>query len=409
MTTVSHRRAVAALITLSIGAFCFVTTEVLPIGLLTLIAPDLHRTTAQAGLLVTGYAVMVILFSVPLTRLTRRVPRRQLLTVTMAIAVGATLWSALARSYDELLAARLLTGLTQAMFWSVVSPAAIGLFPSAVRGRMVARLSIGSALAPVIGIPFGTWLGQQTGWRVSFAVMSGVSLLTCIAVGVLVPTISPQNGGAATGATPDVRRLRLLVVATTVGVTGAMGTFTYVTPYLLTIGGFAAGVLSLLLLAQGVSGVLGLVTVGRFLDRHPWGVLTSLFGTLTVGLLGLYFFGRIHTPTILALALSGASFSALAAAINHRTMQIAPGSTDMASATTSSAFNVGIAAGSFLGSLQIAAFGVRNLPLLGGVLTTLALVVMLAESRLAHPLTQPGDRTDHDQGVRPVVRRAGLT
>jgi DHA1 family L-arabinose/isopropyl-beta-D-thiogalactopyranoside export protein-like MFS transporter/DHA1 family inner membrane transport protein len=381
-SAVSHRRAVAALVALAMAAFCYVTTEVLPIGLLTLIAPDVHRSTAAAGLLVTGYALMVLLASLPLTRLTRRMPRRRLLTITMCIFVAATLLSALSKNYNELLATRLLTGLTQAMFWSVVFSTATGLFPPGVRGKVVARLSIGSALAPVIGIPFGTWLGQQVGWRAAFAVMSGISLIACVAVAVLVPTISPDKGGAARGTAPDVRRFGLLLVATVLGVTGALGTFTYVTPYLLTVSGFVAGVLSLLLLAQGVAGVFGTLIVGRFLDRYPWGALVSLFAMMSVGLFGLYAFGPDKVLAVILLALSGLSFSGLAAAIQHRSMQVAPGSTDTASAGTSSAFNLGIAAGSFLGSVLIANVGVREVPLAGGLLATVALAIMVSEPRV---------------------------
>jgi DHA1 family L-arabinose/isopropyl-beta-D-thiogalactopyranoside export protein-like MFS transporter/DHA1 family inner membrane transport protein len=379
---VSHRRATAALIALSIAAFCYVTTEVLPIGLLTLIAPDLHRSTAQVGLLVTGYATMVLIASLPLTYATRRIPRRQLLTVTIAVFVVATAFSAVSRSYDALLIARLLTGLTQAMFWSVVFSTATGLFPPEIRGRMVARLSIGNALAPVLGIPLGTWIGQQAGWRVAFGIMSGISLATCIAVALLVPTIAPEEGGAARGTAPDRRRFILLLIATVLGVTGAMGTFTYVTPYLLTVSGFAAAVLSLLLFAQGAAGVFGTLTVGRFLDRFPRGALVTLFFSVSVGMLGLYVFGFHKVLVVVLLALAGLSFSALAAAIQHRTMQVAPGSTDTASAGTSSAFNFGIAAGSFLGSVLIAHVGVRYVPLAGGLLTTAALVIIVAEPAL---------------------------
>lgn len=379
---VSHRRAVAALTALSITAFCYVTTEVLPIGLLTLIAPDLGRSTAQVGLLVTGYALTVLLASLPMTWLTRRVPRRTLLTVTIGVLTLTTLASAVADNYGQLLAARVLTGLTHAMFWSVVFSTATGMFPPEIRGRMLARLSIGNAVAPILGIPLGTWIGQQAGWRVAFLVISGLSLLLCVAVAVLVPTVAPDRGGAARGTAPDARRMGILLVVTVLSVTGAMGAFTYVTPYLLVVSGFAAGALSLLLFAQGAAGVLGTLTVGRFLDRHPRRVLVTLLTMISVGLLGFWLFGRAQVPAVILLALSGMSFSALAVAIQHRTMQVAPGSTDTASAGTSSAFNLGIAAGSFLGSVLSAHHGLRPVPLAGALLTTAALVITVAEPRL---------------------------
>ena len=184
---VSLRRAWAALVVLSFAAFVFITAELLPIGLLTLIAPDLDRSRSQVGLLVSGYAVVVVLASVPLTRLTQRIPRRGLLGVTLALFAAANAVAALASTYAVLAGARLVTALTQALFWSVARPTVTGPFPVAVRGRVVALFSTGPALAPVLGVPLGTWLGQQAGWRAPFAVMAGVGLATAVAVSLLIP------------------------------------------------------------------------------------------------------------------------------------------------------------------------------------------------------------------------------
>jgi DHA1 family L-arabinose/isopropyl-beta-D-thiogalactopyranoside export protein-like MFS transporter/DHA1 family inner membrane transport protein len=161
-----------------------------------------------------------------------------------------------------------------------------------------------------------------------------------------------------------------------------MGSFTYITPYLLMVSGFVPAALSLLLIAQGASGVAGTLAIGRLLDRHPWGSLVGLFAMISVGLLGLFAFGPITVAAIAFLGLSGLSFSALAAAIQHRTMQVAPGSTDVASAATSSAFKLGIASGSLVGSVLIVNVGVRSVPLVGGLLTAGALAVVLTERRL---------------------------
>jgi predicted MFS family arabinose efflux permease len=197
-----------------------------------------------------------------------------------------------------------------------------------------------------------------------------------------VPTVSPEHGGASRGTAPDARRYGLLLVATALGVTGAMGSFTYITPYLLSVGGFVPAALSLLLLGQGTAGVIGTLTVGHFLDRHPWGALVTLFVMLSVGLLGLFAFGTVKAAAIVLLGLCGMSFSALTATIGHRTMLVAPAGTDIASAGTSSAFNLGIAAGSLLGSLLVANVGIRIVPLFGGLLALAALAIVLNEPRL---------------------------
>ncbi|MFC8723297.1 MFS transporter, partial [Kitasatospora sp. NPDC057198] len=374
---VSPRRAVAALFALSFAAFCFVTTEVLPTGLLTIISADLGRSRSQVGLLVTGYALVVLLASLPLARATRAVPRRLLLGGTLALLALATLATALAGNFWVLLASRLLTGLTQAMFWAVVASTATGLFPPEVRGRMVARLSIGNGLAPVLGVPVGTWLAQQTHWRVTFGVMSGLSAATCVVVVLLLPGTAPGEGTATRGSAPDRRRMTVLLVTTGLAVTGAMGTFTYLTPLLLDVSGFGKGSLGPLLSVSGIFGVLGSLLLGRYLDRYPRPALVAPLGLVTVAMLGLFACGGTRPAVLGVLALLGLSFNALAAAIQHRALQVAPGSTDMASAAMSAVFNLGIAAGSLLGAGLVATTGVRAVPLVGSLLTAAALLVML--------------------------------
>lgn len=381
--TVSRRRANGALVALSVAAFTFVTTEVLPIGLLTVMADDLHRSEAQIGLLVTGYAGVVVLASIPLTRVTGHIPRRLLITATLAVFVVAVLVTAVATSYWVLFAARLAIALSQALFWSVVGSTATGLFPPEMRGRAVARLSIGASLSPVAGVPAGTWIGQQAGWRVAFVVMAAMGLATCVAVALLVPTVAPAEGGAARGTAPDARRYAILVVACALGVAGSLTAYTYVTPFLLDVSGFTPAALGPLLLVSGAAGVAGTLIVGRFLDRSPWGALTVPLTATVTALLTLYTFGAAKAPAVAAVALTVLALSAFAAAVQNRTLQVAPGSTDMAGAGSGTAFNLGIAGGSLLGGGLIQTAGVRSVALAGAALAAAALALLLAEPWLA--------------------------
>jgi DHA1 family L-arabinose/isopropyl-beta-D-thiogalactopyranoside export protein-like MFS transporter/DHA1 family inner membrane transport protein len=381
----SSRRANGALVALSVTAFCFVTTEILPIGLLATIAADLHRSPSQVGLLVTGYAVVVAVAAFPLTLVTRHIPRRWLLAGTLGFFAAATVASALAPNYPLLLAARMLIALTQAVFWSVANSTATGLFPPAVRGRIVARLGIGNSLAPVLGVPAGTWLGQQVGWRWAFLVMGGIGLAVCLSLLIVMPTIAPKDAGAARGAAPDTRRFAVLLVGTALGVTGFLTAFTYITPYLLDVTGFAASSLSPLLFASGVAGLAGTVIVGAFLDRYPRSALIVPLTLISAGLLGLYAFGTVKLLAVVLLSTIGLAYSALAVAVGGRTLQIAPGNTDLAAAGTNAAFNVGIASGSLLGGTLIGSTGTRSIPLVGGFLAGSALAVLAAESILVRP------------------------
>jgi len=383
---ISQRRANLALLALAVAAFSYVTVEVLPIGLLTVISADLHRSRAQTGLLVTGYAIVVVIASIPLARLTQRVPRRLLLGTTLAALTLATLASAAAHSYVVLLVARLVTALTQAMFWSVVASTATGLFSPEVRGRVVSRLSIGNSLAPVLGVPAGTWLGQQLGWRAAFLVMAVVALATGAAIVAFLPTFDPADGSAARGSAPDVRRFRILVLVTSVVVIGFMVAYTYITPFLLDVSGFPAGALGPLLFVSGVSGVIGTFAVGALFDRRPWSTLIVPLGLLSASLLGLFLLGSVKPAAVILVGLTGLGFGALPPAIQARTLQVAPGSTDLASAAISSAFNIGIATGSFVGGLLLSSVGVRSVALVGGLLAAAALSIMLSDARLSRRL-----------------------
>jgi len=383
MTASSTHRPGVALAALAVATFCYVTVEVLPIGLLTVIAADLHKSRSQTGLLVTGYALVVIIASIPLARVTQRVPRRLVLGVTLGVLVLATLASAAAHSYSVLLAARLVTALTQAMFWSVVASTATGMFPAAVHGRVVSRLSMGNSLAPVLGVPVGTWLGQQLGWRAAFLVTAALALGTWLAVVTFLPTSAPAEGSAARGSAPDAVRFRIIVIVTAVVVTGFLTASTYITPFFLDVSHFSAGSLGPLLFVSGVAGVAGAFLVGLTFDRRPWQTILVPLALLTAGLLGLYLTGGIQLAAVVFLGLSGLGFGALPPALQARTLQIAPGNTDMASAAISSAFNIGIAAGSLLGGLLIANVGTRSVALAGGLLTAAALVILLGDMRLA--------------------------
>ncbi|MFG1994978.1 MFS transporter [Actinoplanes sp. NPDC048988] len=377
----ASRRAWAAVVALSLAALAFVTTELLPIGLLTLIADDLDRSRSQVGLLVTWYAAVVVLFSVPLTRLTRRIPRRRLLGVTLGVFAGANLIAAFAPSFPVLAGSRLLIGLCQALFWSIAAAAVNDPFPPAARGRVVALFSVGTALAPVIGVPAGTWLGQQAGWRAAFAAVAVVGVLVAIAVVVLVPSYPPQAGGAARGSAPDRAAFRWLVAATTLGVCGYLTFTTYVGPFLLDVTGLSEGTLAPVLFASGAAGVLGTIIVGQFLDRRPVAARLTPLAVVAFALLALYPLGALPVAAVALIALTGGGYSAFPAAAQHRMLQVAPASTDMASAWLSTAFNVGIAGGSLLGGAVLPAAGARPLALIGGLLVLAALTVLTVTAR----------------------------
>ncbi|WP_299955199.1 MFS transporter [uncultured Modestobacter sp.] len=380
---VSRRRADLALAALAAGAFCFVTTETLPSGMLTLIAEGLGESVSTTGQLVTAYAVVVVVFSLPLTRLTMRTPRRGLLTATLAVFSAATLLAAFAPTFEVLVAARVLSGLTHALFWSVAAAAATGLFPPEIRGRMVARLSIGSSLGPVLGVPLGTWIGQHADWRVAFAVLGGLSIAVAVTVFALLPSHAPEDGGAARGTAPSLPRFVFLLATTCAAVAGGMAVLTYIAPYVLDHARMSESSLGLVLAVSGAAGVVGTWVVGTFLDSRSRQCLTLALVGLGLAQVGLWALGGSAVLVVASIALTGGCFGALNATLVHGGLQVAPGNTDLAMAGISMAFNVGIAVGAFSGGRVIDGWSVQSVPLLGAAFTVVALALVLFEPRPA--------------------------
>jgi DHA1 family inner membrane transport protein len=242
-------------------------------------------------MLVTGYGLTVAVVSVPLTRLTARMPRRVLLSGLLAVFVVTTWISVAASNYWVLLAARLATALSQAIFWPVAVVAAAGLFSPRVRGRAATIVFGGGSLAIVLGVPAGTWLGQQAGWRVSFVALSGLGVLALVAIAVLLPSGAPGQSHTAVADTPDARRYWFLVVTTALAVSGFFTVFTYITVFLTEVSGFSAGTISPLLLVYGVVDFAGLTCAGVVVDRSARVTMIASVALLAASLLGLYVLG----------------------------------------------------------------------------------------------------------------------
>jgi predicted MFS family arabinose efflux permease len=306
-------------------------------------------------------------------------PRRRLLCILLAVFVVATCLSAAAWNYWLLMGARMVTALSQALFWCVVTPAAAGMFRAEVRGRAVSILYAGVSFAALAGIPVGTWLGQQTNWRVAFVLLSGPGLLVLVVIATLLPNTPAGHGAADRGSAPDRGRYLSIVATTAVAVTGGFTAFTYISPFLTGFSGFAASSVGPLLLVRGIAGLAGVVVVGFLVDRHGWLAMVGLMGLQVVALAGQYTFGASQVATVITISLAGFALAGLPAVLGSRVLRYAPGTSDVASAGTSTAFNTGITAGALVGSALLVGPGVRSTALVGALLSLVAVAVVLAE------------------------------
>jgi MFS transporter, DHA1 family, inner membrane transport protein len=373
--------AVLAVAAVGTAAFCYVTGENLPVGLLPQISEGLHSSLSATGLLVTVYAGVVVLASAPLTHLTHRIPRRLLLSGLLGIFVLGTLGAAAAPSYGWLVAARALTALSQAVYWSVAAVTAAGLFKPTERARAVAGVFAGSSVGVVLGVPAGTWIGQQAGWRISFVVLAGMGLLSLGAVALLIPTTKPSDSHAAAGSDPDGRRYRVIVATTVLAVAGFLTAFTFISPFLHRVSGLAQHDIAPVLLFAGVAGTLGLTAVGAFYGRWPRAVTIAPVALLAISLFCLYAFRRTGLATVAFVALDSVGFGGIAIAMQTGVLVVAPRSTDIASSWYSASFNVGIASGPLFGGLALSTLGLGSTPLVGALLVSAALAVLLFSGR----------------------------
>lgn len=375
-------RRFTALAGLALSAFTFNTTENLPVGLLDLIADDLDTSLSATGSLVAVYGLIVAVTSVPLAHLGRPFPRRYVLAAVLAVLVVSTGVSATADSFPVLFGSRVATALAQAMFWAVMAPAAVGMFDARVRGKVIGTLFACGSLATVAGVPAGTWLGHQAGWRTSFVALTALSAVALTAVAACLPTARAGTGHGDVGTAPDGRRYAMLLATTTLSATGAFTAFTYVTPFLREVGGVGAGGVSALLTVFGVAGLLGVLLVGAAADRYPRLVVAAPVTGQAFALVGLVLFGADPWALALGMFALGLTAAPVYAATQGRVMHVAPRGTDVASAANSAAFNVGIAAGGGLGGLVLAVGSVRTAFVAGATVSVLATLVVGCERLL---------------------------
>jgi DHA1 family inner membrane transport protein len=382
---VLHRRdpmaAAAALAALSAAAFAYVTTENLPVGLLQPISHGLHSSLVATGWLVTVYASINVALSAPLAHLTKGLPRKSTMRVLMAVLVLTSLAAAAAPGYGWLMAVRVVTALGQALFWSLVIPTAASLFPAAMTGRAVGWVLGGASLAVVLGVPVGTWLGQLAGWRAAFLGVAVLAAALSAPIAQALPSYHPAETHAGTGSAPDGRRYRLAMVTTALAVGGFFCMYTYVSPFLTKVGGLALHDVAAVLLVTGAATVGGVFAGSVVSRRRPDIAPLVSVAVLAPALIGLYFAGGVLPAAIVLIAAACVALGAYDVSNQNRVFEVAPASTDIASAWTSASFNAGIAGGSLAGGLVLNGYGPRTTALLGGLVGVVALFVAAAATR----------------------------
>ncbi|MDI6103833.1 MFS transporter [Actinoplanes sp. NEAU-A12] len=369
-----------ALVVLGASTFCYVAAETLPVGLLPQIAADLDVTEAQVGLLLTSYAVVAALSTIPLTALTMRVPRHLLIAVTVAVFAVSQAAAAIAPTFLILLLSRLICALAHGVFWSVIGPIIVRLAPPGQAGRATAMVFLGNSLAIVLGVPAGTALGQWLGWRVAVGLFAVAGTICVVLLTLVLPRLPalPRDLRARTGqrlrdAIGILRngRVARLCAITTVLVVGHFAAYTYIAPLVRRDAGLDGAGLSALLLGYGAVGLLTNFVVGRFVDRRPGPLVIGLSATVTVAV-ALLTPVLGPGPTVVMTLLWGGAFTAIPVLLSAASLRVAPTARDAASAVYVVAFQIGIGGGALIGERMVSAGHLGALPLLASVFTLAA-------------------------------------
>lgn len=376
-----------ALYALTAGAFGIGVTEFVIMGLLLEVSSDLGISISAAGLLISGYALGVVAGAPLLTALTTRWPRKFVLVGLMVIFVVGNAACALSLSYGFLMAARVLTAMTHGTFFGVGAVVATGLVAPDRKASAIAIMFTGLTLATVLGVPFGTWLGQQFGWRSAFWAVTVVGLLALAVITLFVPRdkAKPEASDWRTDLRAIARRPVMLGLLTTVlGYAGVFAVFTYTAPILTTVTGFAENAVSPILLIFGVGLVVGNLIGGRLADFRLVPAILGTLGFLAV-VLGLMTFAfQDRVAAVIFVGLLGIAGFATVAHLQMWVLAKAEGAGQtLASSFNIAAFNLGNAIGAWAGGMVIDhGPGFVVLPLVSALFPSLAIAVAAVAARI---------------------------
>ena len=380
------------LLVISGAMFVVVTSEFLPTGLLPEMADELGVSLSQIGLLVTIFAVTVVVTAVPLTSLTTRFPRKPLMIGLLGVFSVAMVLGAVAPNYELLVVSRILAGSAHGLFWSVTAPYASRMVPREKLARAITVTAAGVTAAFVFGVPLGTALGHAVGWRLAFATVGGVVLVFMTLVILFLPPVQHlvplATGEILVPARHDRTIPAIAIICVTVAllITGQNTLSTYIVPWLTEVGTVPPDAVSIVLVVNGVAGAIGLVAAGVVGDRWPRAAVFAMLAGVIVSVSALAVFGPGSIPATVAGGIAwGICFGGLPSLIQARMLQSASlRLRDTASAWLTISFNIAIAGGALLGGVVLDGLGVAALPwgLVAGVAIALAFVLSTDRARL---------------------------
>ncbi|WP_420138188.1 MFS transporter [Sphingomonas sp.] len=372
------------LLALAAGAFGIGVTEFAPMGLLPVMAKDLDVSIPAAGLLISAYALGVMIGAPVMTLATARWPRRRLLILLAGVFTLGNLLAAVSHSYGLLLAARVLTSFNHGAFFGIGALVAASLVPQQRQASAVAAMFMGLTIANVVGVPLATWAGEHLGWRTSFWGIALLGVLIMTSLRLTLPVLPAADGGNARAELRVLMRGEVLgaLALTVVGSSSMFTVFTYIAPILRSATHASAGFVTTMLVVYGLGLTAGNWLGGRFADRSVDRTLIVTLASLCAILTAFAFLMPFAAPAALLIFLWAVASFALVPPLQVRVMTVAADAPNLASAVNIGAFNLGNALGAALGGGVIAmGWGYPSVSIAGAATAAIGLVTMIFFAR----------------------------
>lgn len=363
------------LIGLTFAVFVFNTSEFMPIGLLTDIATDLNISEARAGLLISVYAWVVAIMSLPLMIMVSKMELKRLLLSIIALFVVSHVASAFAESYYTLMLSRIGVACAHAIFWSIAPPLAVRTVPDGKRALGLSTIATGSSVAMVVGLPLGRVVGLYVGWRMTFLSIAIISALIFIFIAVVFPKLQ-SRGKFAFKQLPDLLHNRVLVGVFIMSVLFATAHYTgysYIEPFLGKVAALSPDVVTLVLIVFGASGMLGSISFSKYYmaNRRRFMFVMTIGPALCLLLL------QVAAASLLSVVVVCIMWGAMATAFNiaflDNTIRFAPeNATSIGMSIFSGIFNLGIGSGAYVGGLVVSHLSIDYIGYAGGLIGLIA-------------------------------------
>ncbi|EHE5992778.1 sugar transporter [Salmonella enterica] len=373
---VSRKVAWLRVVTLAIAAFIFNTTEFVPVGLLSDIAESFHMQTAQVGIMLTIYAWVVAVMSLPFMLLTSQMERRKLLICLFVLFIASHVLSFLAWNFTVLVISRIGIAFAHAIFWSITASLAIRLAPAGKRAQALSLIATGTALAMVLGLPIGRVVGQYFGWRTTFFAIGMGALITLLCLIKLLPKLPSEHSGSLKSLPLLFRRpaLMSLYVLTVVVVTAHYTAYSYIEPFVQNVAGLSANFATVLLLILGGAGIIGSLVFGKLGNRHASSLVSIAIALLVVCLLLLLPAADSEAHLAIMSIFWGIAIMVIGLGMQVKVLALAPDATDVAMALFSGIFNIGIGAGALVGNQVSLHWSMSAIGYIGAIPACAALV-----------------------------------